>query len=218
MNGIIAFCGAKFSGKSTSAELFKNLTTLPTEELAFAGHLKTASSEAFGVDMKYFLDPNLKEAELPEYVNLTGNNLKKLMELFNVTPEFDKNIRPHVGQVFYTGRSLLQYIGTDVLHPIDPLIHVKVTLAKKDPNKLSIITDLRFPQEFDACHAMQDFVGVYVKNAAAENKAFADKHASEQGWKVFKDKCTILDNNGNLSQLQANLTQLVKDKYESQQR
>jgi hypothetical protein len=214
MNGVIAFCGAKFSGKSTSAELFKGLTTLPTEELAFAGHLKTSSSEAFGVDMKYFLDPNLKEAELPEYVNLTAANLNKLMELFNVTPDYDKNIRPHIGSVFYTGRSLLQYIGTDVLHPIDPLIHVKVTLAKKDPNKLSIITDLRFPQEFDACAASPDFLGVYVKNAAAENKASADKHASEQGWKTFKDRCTILDNNGNLSQLTETIKTLVKEKYE----
>lgn len=214
MNGVIAFCGAKFSGKSTSAELFKNLTTLPTEELAFAGHLKTSSSQAFNVDMKYFLDPNLKEAELPEYVHLTATNLKKLMELFEITPDYDKFIRPHVGQVFYTGRSLLQYIGTDVLHPINPLIHVEVTLKKKDPNKLSIITDLRFPQEFEACRATPGFLGVYVKNAGAENKAAADKHASEQGWKVFKDNCLILDNNGSLSELTKSIKRLVEEKYE----
>lgn len=217
MNGVIAFCGAKFSGKSTSAELFKNMTTLPTEELAFAGHLKTSSSQAFNVDMKYFLDPNLKEAELPEYVNLTGPNLKKLMELFEINPDYDKFVRPHIGQVFYTGRSLLQYIGTDVLHPINPLIHVEVTLKKKDPNKLSIITDLRFPQEFEACRASPDFLGVYVRNSAAENKASADKHASEQGWKVFKDNCLILDNNGNLNQLQLAIQALIKDKYDTQQ-
>lgn len=209
MNGIIAFCGAKGSGKSTSAEILQRLINNEAEELAFAGHLKESCSLAFNVDMKYFLDPKLKEVELDTYVVLGRENLSKLMDLFEVQYDYDKHVRPHMGRVFQTGRSLLQYIGTDVLHPIDSLIHVNITLKKKDPNKLSIVTDLRFPQEFEALEQRSDFTPIYVNNTHAENAASADTHASEQGWKKFKDRCLKLDNNSDLGSLESQLKHLL---------
>ena len=212
--GIIAFCGSKGSGKSTSASIFKDLVKFPTEELAFAGHLKETCSSVFRIDMKYFLDPSLKEVELDAYINLTRKSVEGVFKLFDISKfEYDKHVRPHMGQVFCTPRSLLQYIGTEVLHPINPLIHVEVTLKNKDPNKLSIITDLRFPQEFSELVKRDDFLSVYVSNQSAENVASGDMHPSEQGLRSFIHKCVKLDNNGTISELTENIQKLIDTNY-----
>lgn len=209
-NGIIAFCGSKFSGKSTSATLLKELFKGDTEELAFAGHLKEVCSQVFNVEMKYFLDPDLKEVEMDAYVNLTPDNIKKVFKLFDISDyEFDKHVRPHVGQVFETPRTLLQYIGTEVLHPIDPLIHAKITLKKKDPTKLTIITDLRFLQEFEYLEGMAEFIPVYVSNNKAEAAAAGDTHKSEKDLQKFKARCNFLDNNSDIPALKEKLSSLI---------
>lgn len=212
--GVLAFCGAKFSGKSTSAEIFTRLFKGATEEIAFAGHLKKTCSKVFKIDMKYFLDPALKEVEMDSYVHLTKWNIQQVFEEFHIKKfDYDTHIRQHVGQVFDTPRKLLQYIGTEVLHPLDSLIHVNITMKLKDKNKLSVVTDLRFPQEFNSLEPLPEFVGVYVSNLAAENKAATDGHASEKGYLQFRDRCYRVDNNGTVQELEANIKQLIKDKF-----
>lgn len=214
-NGVIAFCGAKFSGKSTSATIFKDLVGKPTEEIAIAGHLKEAASRVFGLDMNLFLDPALKEVELDTLVVLERATLEGMMKEFDVTDyTHDKHIRPHIGRVIRTPRALLQYIGTEVLHPIDPLIHAKKTLRKKDPDKITVITDLRFVAEFEYFHSTyQDFVPVYVRNATAEAKASVDGHASERQFELFRSKCTLLPNDGTMIQLSESLSDLIRRTY-----
>lgn len=210
---IIAFCGAKESGKSTSAELFKTLIKSKTTEVAFAGHLKEVCSKVFGIPMKYFLDTKLKESELDAYINLTTDSIQEIFERFDIkTYDYDSHIRKHVGQVFDTPRKLLQYVGTELLHPLDKLIHVNYALKQLDLNVITLVTDLRFPQEFDAIKDRPDFLPVYVDNKKAENNAAADTHASEQGWKIFKDYCVQLDNNSTLENLTANLQKLIMEK------
>lgn len=213
--GIVAFCGAKGSGKSTSAEVFKQMVTQATEELAFAGHLKNVCSKVFLVDMQYFLDPKLKEVELPNYVNLTAKKIKEVFFEFGLTNYTDdEHVRPHVGMVFQTGRSLLQYIGTNLLHPVDKLIHVKVTMKNRPDDKISLVTDLRFAQEFDCLAEQEGFIPIYVANKAAETAAAGDTHASEAGWKLFKDKCIVLDNNGTVGELTINLKAIIGKYYD----
>ncbi len=215
MKTIIAFCGAKGSGKSTSAELLKDIVKdrLETNEVAFAGHLKNVCSEVFNIEMKYFLDPKLKESELNAYINLNKDFIEKVFEKFEIESyTYDAHIRKHLGQVFDTPRKLLQYVGTELLHPLDKLIHVNFALKKIDPTNITLVTDLRFDQEFDAMYGREEFLPVYVKNTQAELLAEADSHASEQGWKKFKDRCVVLDNEGNLSDLIVNLNSLIKER------
>lgn len=210
---IVAFCGAKESGKSTSASLFKDLIKTSTEEVAFAGHLKIVCSKVFHIEMKYFLDTKLKETELQNYVRLTKETIEEIFALFEITEySYDKHIRPHLGHVFDTPRKLLQYVGTEVLHPLDKLIHVNFALKKINPDVITLVTDLRFPQEFDALYGREDFLPVHVNNVKAELAAEADSHASEKGWQKFKDRCTVLDNNGTISELIENLKNLIKEK------
>lgn len=213
MGKIIAFCGAKESGKSTSAELFKSLVTLQTREVAFAGHLKEACSRVFNIEMKFFLDTKLKEKEMESYVNLTKDKVEQVFKEFELSDyNYDDHIRKHVGQVFDTPRKLLQYIGTEVLHPLDKLIHVNFALKNVDPNVITLVTDLRFPQEFDALYGREDFIPVHVHNLQAELNASTDSHASERGWQQFKDRCYTLDNNGNIQDLTNNLKSLIQEK------
>lgn len=215
--GVIAFCGSKGSGKSTSASIFKDVIGVPTEEIAIAGHLKEVCSRVFKVDYETFINPALKELELENFVLLDRSNLELLMRGFLVERyDVDSHIRPHVGRVLRTPRALLQYIGTEVLHPLDPLIHVKVAMKKKDSAKLTVITDLRFVNEFEYFNAehSDEFLPVYVKNSTAEIKASVDAHPSERQFENFKNKCLLLDNEGSLEQLKSGIKKLILEEYE----
>lgn len=210
-NGIIAFCGEKESGKDTSAEILSELVDANIEKIAFAMPLKVICSKVFKMDMSLFQDTKLKEKELDTYVNLTEQNIVQVLKEFKITEyDYDTHIRPHIGQVFETPRQLLQYIGTDVLHPLDPLIHVKTALGPKDPNKLTLVTDLRFPQEFEALQAYENVITVHVVRAAAGG-ASKDTHKSETSLKSFAKLCSYqLDNNGTKEQLRHSLGLIFK--------
>lgn len=211
---LVAFCGAKESGKSTSAELFKTLVTdSKINEVAFAGHLKNTCSKVFNIDMKYFIDTKLKESELDRYIHFSKETILAIFQEFGVNQyDFDTHVRPHMGQVVDTPRRLLQYVGTNLLHPIDPLIHVNVTLRNIDPTAVTLVTDLRFAQEFDALCNTPGFMPVYVSNLKAELNASTDSHPSERGWQLFRDRCVILDNNGSLADLTTNLKALIESR------
>lgn len=207
---VVAFCGSKGAGKSTSSEIFKSMVDVPTEELALADHLKNVCSEIFEIAPQNFFDQNLKEKELLDYVVLESNHITAVIQNFEFSEEqftFDEHIRPHVGKVLETPRKLLQYIGTEVLHKLDPLVHVKIMLSKRSEDKLTLITDLRFPQEFDALMDLcgESFKPAYVQNNAAEAAAESDGHASERGYHLFKHRCHLVDNNSNLANLHKNV-------------
>lgn len=215
--GVIAFCGSKGSGKSTSATVFKDVIGAPTEEIAIAGHLKEVAAKIFNVDYNKFIDPKLKEVEFEDFILLEQDKLKAFLEAFFVKDvSYDKHIRAHVGRLIRTPRALLQYLGTEVLHPIDPLIHVKAAIQKKDPAKLTVITDLRFVAEFEYLKSSSlDFVPVYVCNPYAEIAASVDAHPSERQFELFKGKCYFLDNQiSSMQNLQSGIKKLIGEVYE----
>lgn len=214
MRNVVAFCGSKGSGKSTSATLFKELVTLPVEEIAIAGHLKEACARVWKMDINLFLDPALKEVELEDFIVLERAELQALLKEFMVHDYvFDQHVRPHLGRICRTPRALLQYIGTEVLHPIDSLIHIKVAMAKKDPAKITLITDLRFAAEFNYLKEKHDadFLPVYVKNPSAEIKASVDAHASERDYVKFVARCRVLNNEASLQDLKSGINELIKE-------
>jgi|SRR6185436_10842114 len=212
--GIIAFCGSKFSGKSTSASLFKEMVGVPVEELALADHLKEVSAKVFNIEYSFFIDPNKKEVEMGDLTILDRDNLTQFLKAFSVEP-LDRLVRPHLGRVLRTPRNVLQYLGTEVLHTIDPLIHAKIVLKKKNSDKLTIVTDLRFVAEFDFFNTVPGFVPVYVKNSQAEFAASVDAHPSERQLHDFKGKCYEINNEvRSIENLRSNVGKLIKDIYE----
>lgn len=212
MRNIVAFCGSKGSGKSTSATIFTEVAPGTVEEIAIAGHLKEACSRVWNMDMDLFLNPALKEVELENFIVLERKEIQALLKEFDVEPK-DEFVRPHVNRICRTPRALLQYIGTEVLHPIDPLIHIKKAMRKKDPTKITLITDLRFVAEFNYLKENHeaDFFPVYVRNPAAELKASVDSHASERQYVEFVGRCRLLNNEGTLEQLKSGILDLIKE-------
>lgn len=210
--GVIAFCGSKGAGKSTSATSFRDLAPFETEELALAGHLKDVCAPIFKLDIDSFMDPARKEVELETYIVLSPENVEAVLKAFYVeNVDYNTQVRPHVGRVITTPRKLLQYIGTEVLHPIDPLIHTKIALRNKNPHKLTIITDLRFVNEFEYLNTTlgDQFLPVYVRNVPAESAASVDAHPSERQLDLFKNKCQLIENDSSLTQLKVKLFDLM---------
>ena len=207
-NRVIAFCGSKGAGKSTSYDIFKTYYEGEIEEIALAGFLKMACAKVFGVDMEHFTNPELKEKELEDYVVLSAENVTQLLNLFECEFDNQTHVRPHIGTVLETPRRVLQYVGTEVLRPIDSLIHARIVAKNMNPDVLTVITDLRFENEFDFFNAYDSFVPVYVKNSSAEHAASFDQHPSELGLHKFKTKCVVLNNEGSLQDLEGKVKEL----------
>jgi hypothetical protein len=221
MNGIIAFCGAKGAGKDTSYAVLEEVLPGKVERVALADQLKKVCSKVFDIDMKYFTDPSLKEVDLEEKTIVVDRaqilGVLDGFDLNNGDPLNDKGLRFHIGKTCTTPRQLLQFVGTDLLHPVDDLIHVKRILDKRDPSKLTVITDLRFETEFNYFFdnlAASEFTPIYVKNPKAEMIASTDLHPSERQLDIFKNKCHVLMNDGDsLSSLRVNLEGLFTNIY-----
>tara|TARA_R110000868_G_C10973188_1_gene771535 strand:+ start:73738 stop:74397 length:660 start_codon:yes stop_codon:yes gene_type:complete len=212
---IIAFAGSKGAGKSTAFETLNN--NYPNVyDVTLAGHLKEVTAEIYNVDMQLFLNPKLKEVDLIDPICLEPNQINKLFELFEVDDfNYDNHVRPHVGKILETPRQLLQYLGTNVLHPIDPLIHAKYATKHLPKDGLVVITDLRFEDEFNFFYKdyKDEFTPFNINNTAAERAAEDDNHKSETDRHKFKHLCKQLDNNGTIYQFKGLVKSAVTELY-----
>jgi len=209
---IIAFAGSKGSGKTTAFnEILENFPSVT--ELTFAGKLKTICSEIFNLDQSKLHLQEYKEGDLEDPICLEKDQLTKIVEFFGYKVDYDAHIRSHIGVMLDTPRQLLQYIGTDMLHRVDPEIHIKSILDQLPEDGLVVITDLRFEQEFDYFNNnfKDEFYPFYIKNNKAELAAECDTHKSETDLRKFKYNCELIDNNFSLSDYKKSVVQGVKD-------
>lgn len=215
MRKIVAFAGSKGAGKSTAFETLRN-NYKDVYDVTLAGHLKMVCSKVFNLDEKLFHDQNLKEAPLADPITLQAKEIEDVLILFSLIRDkdynYDNHIRPHVGKLIETPRQLLQYMGTDVLHPIDSLIHANYVTKNLPKDGLIVITDLRFANEFDFFYNnyKEEFTPYHINNLKAERMAEGDTHPSETDRHKFKHLCTQLDNNGTIYQFKG----LIKSKIE----
>lgn len=215
---LIALAGVKRSGKNTAATLLAEiLGPARVEERALANLLKVVTCEIFNLDPKYVTDQDLKEKMLDESLILDDSKLKAFYTAFGLPdqdPRATEN-RVHLGRTFLTPRQALQYLGSEVLHPIDPLIHAKLVL-KPETDKIVVVTDMRFVAEFNFLSsqiAPQDFLPLFIHNNEAEFVAKTDLHPSEQQVFTFSAKCVMIDNNArHLDNLADALRQALKVK------
>lgn len=208
---IIAFAGSKGSGKTTSFDIIKD-TFENVHEVMLAGLLKKVCSEVFGFDETRLVDLAYKEEELEDPIMLTKDNLEKIVSQFTDTINFDTQIRPFMGKILDTRRQVLQYIGTDVLHEVDKLVHTKTAVANMPKDGIIVVTDLRFEEEFNYFkenHA-DEFFPFYIRNSAAEIAAEGDTHPSETQLHNFKNKCDLIDNNFSLADLRTKVINSVR--------
>lgn len=198
MRRVVALTGRKGSGKDTFCQFLSSHLSgeYTITYLKFAGLLKQACSKASGLSLEYFEDVVLKEQELPKVIKLAKEGYNIVMREFGL-PEDGTNDN---FMVFHTPRQMLQVVGTDILRRKQPDIHVKKTLKQIPKNGITIITDLRFVNEFNALEKLleyHEFIPVFIDRRTDDN----DEHRSERELLKLKDKCVIINNNGTFNDL-----------------
>lgn len=159
MTQVIAFMGAKRSGKDTVASIIAGLAQsvpLNTEKLAFADPLR---------EMMYLLNP---------IVQNDGTRYAKLVD--DVGYEEAKSN----AEV----RRLLQHFGTEVVRGVlgdSTWVDHLDRRVQQTSADIVLVTDLRFPNEYEIIRSMPGSTIVRVDRPDVED-AGADSHASETAW------------------------------------
>ena len=197
MDIIIGLIGAKQAGKTTAFETLSRM--VPVEEITLAAKLKDVCSEIFEVPREAFDKSHLKEQSFDIPINLDVSNLNRVFSSYGLRPDYDKFIRPHIGKILYSPRQIAQYVGTEVLRAFEPDIHCRVA-AENCLGTIGIVTDMRFPNEYEYFAKHSGFIPVYIKNRAAEMAASRDTHSSEAHLKALAAKAWItIENNKDIN-------------------
>jgi len=209
---VIGLMGPKGCGKDTIANYAKDKLNA-SDKIVTASFLKATCAKVFGLELDWFYDK--KERDFLRPVTFTAPLIKrflfemraavseKILNLKDFNP-YTIAIQNHVGRVFKTPRQMLQYIGTDFVHPICRPFHCMVVYESfKDKPGVFLITDLRFKMETD--YAAQCFKFFYPVRIVGRNevKNGQEEHKSESEWKSIQPFATI-DNSTKLDDFYKN--------------
>lgn len=215
MSIVIGLVAEKESGKTTSFNHIKS--KIPeAQEVMLAEHLKNVCSQVFPVPKEDFESQQKKQMELSSPIILTEKHVRELFNLFELAPKSTEDVQKHVGKKLSTPRQILQYVGTDVLRAVDSDIHLKWAMKIAPKSDVYVVTDIRFPNEFEFFKGQGKFISVFIDRSQLSKKDSASQHASEQHIQNMKKKCMIeIDNNSNnladlLGQLDAHVIGYVK--------
>lgn len=216
MNIVIGLAGVKTSGKSTVANIIKNLVQDNIKEAALADKLKNTCSEVFNVPRAYFDDQNLKERPLLKDRLLDLTAIEKILISFNIEPT-NELVYSYItkgidGTLLETPRQIAQIVGTEILRVVDEEIHCKNVELNK--NGITIISDIRFPNEYDFFSKQENniFLPLYIQRDEAEKMVDENSHSSEKLVFTFSHKCIKINNNNDLSSLERQVVEILREK------
>lgn len=185
---IISISGKISTGKDTVADIIQSITPYYNWEVKkFAGKLKVIAEILTGVPTRQFEDQEFKKQDMP----------------------------PEWGMTY---RDLLQKLGTDAmrngLHTnvwVNALFADYIGMYDLDTDRTTypnwIISDCRFPNEFKS---VQDHKGINIKVVRETGNTVGIIHASE----TALDDCTewdyIVDNNGTVEELTAQILSILE--------
>jgi hypothetical protein len=217
MKYVIALAGVKTSGKTTSFNYLKEF--LPEiQEITLAKKLKDVAAAVTGVDRDSFDNQATKEKELETLVCLSADQVYAIYAGFGYGKDkidYDKNVRPHIGQVLDTPRRIAQYVGTEILRSVESDIHCRQAVEGIPEQGVFVVTDMRFVNEFTYFKERlgDNFFPLYISNRVAE--LHVDSHPSEKQVLEVAKNCRKIDNNGSLQELRSQLEQFVGEIYGS---
>ena len=147
---IIGLTGFAKSGKSTTAEIFKDFGA---KEMSFAGPLKDACSLILDIPRNSLDDQNLKEVPFSEPKILNTRKVDDFLKFYNINP--DDNLKNSMYDICHNVkitslRHAAQFIGTNLLRSINPDIHVTTAFNKMPENGTILFSDIRFKNEAEA--------------------------------------------------------------------
>lgn len=210
MKMIIGLVGVKTSGKSTAANIIKDILEENVAESALADKLKNVCSEVFNIPRENFDRQDLKEIPFKINKMLTKQAITLILAGFGI--ETTEQLINHyiknniVDKELMSPRHVAQVVGTEVLRAAgDEDIHCKNVNLN---DKITIISDVRFPNEFSYFNNLSDdtvFLPFYIQRDDAEDKITPDSHPSETSVFTFCEKCIKLNNNRDLQFLKTQI-------------
>ena len=214
MKTVIGLAGVKTSGKSTIAEIIKS--HIMAEESALADNLKNASAKAFNINRMFFDSQDFKEVPF-----WTGPKFFSKESIHSILSEFNIEITAIQLTAIYerlryttleSPRKIAQIVGTELLREYGGIdIHCK---SVKLFDTVTIISDMRFPNEFDYFDRNDDikFIPLYIQRDEAEQHVDMNKsHVSETSVFLFSDKCVRINNNGTLGDTEKQILEVLKN-------
>tara|TARA_B100000085_G_C18370953_1_gene442346 strand:- start:49 stop:744 length:696 start_codon:yes stop_codon:yes gene_type:complete len=227
---IIGIAGRKQSGKNTVAniingEFLKKQELVRDYKIDNQGQLVINTTDAQGNEGWGVFDVTRRDEEFKRYAELEiwpyvkiyhfADPLKLMaMNLFDLEEKQvygsndDKNTSTPYGK---TAREFLQYLGTDVMRKIKDTVWVDYTikLIQQENSKISIIPDVRFPNEVNA---IKKAGGIVVR---LTRDPYKDKHECESSldksvfdWSKFD--IVIENHETNIEKLQSDTTNLLR--------
>lgn len=203
MKTVIGLVGVKTSGKSTVANIIKDIIEENVVEFALADKLKNICSEVFNIPRDNFDKQDLKEVLFESKKILTKEAILLILKDFDiiVTEQlidyYTKN--NIINKELISPRHIAQVVGTEILRAAgDEDIHCKNI---KLDDGVTIISDVRFPNEFNYFNNLSNdaiFLPFYIQRSDAENKINSDSHPSETSVFMFREKCIKVNNNNDL--------------------
>lgn len=157
---LIAICGAKRSGKDTIAAHL--VSKYGYTRIALADPIKQVVGHMFGFTSMQ-METDDKESIDPRW-----------------------NISPRQALQFF-GTEVMQYKIQELLPNIGRMFWTKSLIASMNPEKIYVVSDVRFHHECDALKEIGAFV-IKVERSSTNNK---DTHSSEQEHKDIKADIVI---------------------------
>jgi hypothetical protein len=208
MKIIIGLVAEKESGKTTTFNLIKE--QLPSaQELMLAGHLKDVCAKVLNMDLYFFESQAEKEKLLSAPIVLTLSQIQEFARRFELVMSADQ-IQRHVGKSLPTTRKVLQYVGTDILRAVDDDIHLKWAMKLAPESDTYVVTDIRFPNEFNFFAKEPTFLPFSIDRKKEGDVTESASHASESHIPELKKRCLAeLNNNGSLENLKDQVNSMV---------
>jgi hypothetical protein len=207
---IIGISGKIFSGKDTTANIIKSTDVDSKWQIKkFAYKLKQIASIISGIPIHLFEDQSFKETYMSDVWDLY---VKEDKTLFSENGAY--NSQRHVKMKV---RDFLQKIGTeamrDKLH-YNTWVNALMVDYKKTKNSEEeyvmpnwIITDVRFPNEYDAIKKQN---GIIIR--VNRDSTITNNHVSETALDNHEFDY-VINNNGSISDLYNNVTNFLKQYY-----
>jgi hypothetical protein len=206
---ILVFIGKQGSGKDAASSAIQE-SFHETEHLAFADLLRRTCW-------------NLFKHKVKDMDRLWGNADKKKEEIEGwPIPAETRALLKIDGEELWSGRRLLQWMGTEVCRVAsgydDIWVDMIINEIRSSTKRIFSITDCRFPNEYAALKKLRDIAHVKfirIERDSVENTQVAN-HASEDHIADFACEYT-LDNNGTLEQFKESVKTLVVQTCERNQ-
>ena len=204
----IGLVGLKQSGKTTAFKVIKSAIPDATEVM-LADRLKEACSKATGIERKFFELQEYKEVPFVPELELSEEILSTIAQVFEIEsshPEFAN----HLGKLMKSPRHMLQYVGTDILRQIDDEIHLKTAEMNSKGDGVFVVTDIRFPNEFEYFMKKPLLLPIFVRRDELLSGVIVDQlPASERYVVELGKRCIEANNNGSMDQFRALITSIL---------